>query len=266
MNGSLSLRVELLGGESTLTRSECAFPLQVLRPRRLPCGGLELVVLTPCGGLLDGDQLRAEVAVESGASLSLRTQAATQVHAGTSGQSWSIAVAEGASFSYLPHALVPHASAVHHVRMHVSMAADARLFLAETVSPGRTHRGELFAYEQFRSDLDVQCDGRLVARERQLLQPSSGLLPAQLGPYAYFGSAYVFGVPTPDPVSSNEVQLGTSPLASGGACIRALGRRACDVEAALAQLLLVWRSGEKRGWSMGFEPTTAGATIQSSAD
>lgn len=243
MNGRLSLRVGLRDGYSTLIEAECHFPLQVLRPQRRCDGGLELVVLTPSGGLLEGDDLQVEVVVEAGAHLALRTQAATQVHRGRSSQSWSISVGEGATFSYMPHALVPHESAIHHTCMNAVLAQDARLFLAEIVSPGRAHRGELFTYRELRSDLDVWQDGRLVARERQLLQPANGLVPQQLGGHTHYASAYVFGPELP-PLPDVPL-LGVSELASGGHCLRALGSRSCDLEALLTDLLAGWERGAR---------------------
>jgi len=234
LNGQLSLRVGLDNGRTRLLEAHCQFPLQVLRPYHSAADDwLSLVVLTPSGGLLNGDELRAEIIVERGASLELRTQAATQLHAGRSCQTWSVSVEDRASLSYVPHALVPHASATHHTTLSAVMAGSARLLLTEIIAPGRVHRGELFAYDELRSNLDLWRDGTLLARERQILRPgkahskqsvqtlcsarpcgslgqagdepsrwtagirdcptSRSMLRAQLGPCSHFASVYLLG-------------------------------------------------------------------------
>ncbi|HLY67260.1 MAG TPA: urease accessory protein UreD [Chloroflexota bacterium] len=219
-----------------------------MRPHRTDGGDwLSLVVLTPSGGLLDGDDLQAEIVVERGARLALRTQAATQLHSGRSSQSWSISLDQGAHLSYLPHPLVPHAGATHYAKVSVAMAGSAHVLLAEAVAPGRAHRGELFAYDELRSDLDVWCDGSLIARERQVLRPRASMLCAHLGPYGYFASAYALGPETLRfdcaslPISPT-VPWGVSELARGGVCMRLLGQRMFDLEQALANLGDCWRA------------------------
>ena len=245
MNGLLSVRAGILNGKTTLLDTRCEFPLQIQRPHRGPTSdALTLIVLSPSGGLLDGDELHAEITLERGASLDVRTQAATQLHAGWSSQSWTISLDEGTSFSSLPHSLAPHAGAIHHSKTSAVMAAGARLFLAEALTPGRAHQGELFAYQELRSDLDVWREGRLIARERQLLRPAEGHLPARLGPYRHFGSAYLMGGHMPDlDWAGYGVEAGLSELASAGDyCLRVLGQRAYEVEAALASAAHGWQA------------------------
>ena len=105
MNGRLILRAGVQNGRTVLRESVATFPLQVLRPHAAHCGGgLSLVVLLS-GGLLDGDEASIDVVVEAGARLALRTQAATQVHAGRSRQILHATVGEHACLSYLPHAV-----------------------------------------------------------------------------------------------------------------------------------------------------------------
>ncbi len=252
MNGRLALRVGLEKGRSTLLEAHCEFPLQILRPQRAADEWLQLILLTPSGGLLDGDELQAEIVVERGAELELRTQAATQLHSGRSSQTWSMCLHEGASLSYVPHALVPHAGATHRTRLSIAMAGSARLLVAEAVAPGRTHLGELFAYDELCSDLDVLRDGTLVARERQVVQPRASMLCSQLGPYGYFASAYLIG-PDAEPFDASTmpitsvVQFGVSELALGGLCMRLLAQRAFDIEEVLAAIRERWRQRSRGG-------------------
>jgi urease accessory protein len=204
-------------------------------------GSVSLIVLLLSGGLLDGDEVSIDAVVEKGARLQLRTQAATQVHAGQSRQTLRVTVAQDASFSYVPHALVPHAQADHHSATVVHLEAGGRALVAETLTPGRVLHGEEFIYRQVRLDLDAWCGNRLIARERALIRPDASLRRAQFGPSSYTASAYVLGGPELPPMSPCDTALiGTSPLARDGYLVRLLANRAADLEATLGRLHEHW--------------------------
>jgi urease accessory protein len=202
---------------------------------------LSLIVLLLSGGLLEGDEVAIDVVVEQGARLALRTQAATQVHAGRSRQTLRAAVGADAWFSYLPHAIVPHADADHHATTVVHLEPGARAFVAEALSPGRVQHGEEFLYTQVRLDLDVWCANALIARERALIQPDVLTRHAQFGTSTHSASAYLLGGREPvcvDP--SDRTHLGMSPLARGGHYVRVLASRATDLESTLGRLHAEW--------------------------
>jgi len=199
-------------------------------------------VLTPSGGLLDGDALESDVRIEAGAKLQLRAQAATQLHAGRSSQAWRFSVGADASLDYGPRALVPHARAEHHSRVTVELAPTGSLFVAESVTPGRCHLGERFTYEELRLDLDIKQDGLLVARERQVIHPETDALACQFGPYSHFAAAYLFGTGQVRPPTCDGLEAGITGLAYGGQCARLLANRAIDLDRALDDLSHQWRT------------------------
>lgn len=249
MNGSLSLRVGSRGGRSVLLDCAATYPIRVLRPRVDPSdGGLALTLLMLSGGLLDDDHHTLDVVVEEGARLALWTQAATQLHRGASRQTLQIHVSAGATFSYLPHALVPHAGARYTQSTRVQAALGARVFVAETLAPGRVAYGEAHAYRELRLGFDGVYDDVLVARERVCIRPDPSLLPALLGPFSHAASGYVLGPGAPeigDGSLGADVPscLDASGLAHGGWHVRGLARRAADLDAALRSLHHRWLTG-----------------------
>jgi urease accessory protein len=193
------------------------------------------------GGFLDGDQASMEVIVEPGARLALRTQAASQVHAGASSQMLHATVGVAGSFSYMPHAVVPHANADHHITTSVQMQPGARVLLAESLSPGRVEHGELFLYRRLQTNLNVWCGSKLVARERVRISPDLALRCAQFGRFTHTAAVYALGPgDAPRVEDSTGVQLGRSELAQGGWYIRAMSQRAADLDSALEQLSTAW--------------------------
>ena len=65
--------------------------------------------------------------------------------------------------------------------------------MIETLAPGRIAHGESFEYELFDSELNLQYNGTLVARERFRLEPKKQEFNVLKIPYtaAYYSSAYV---------------------------------------------------------------------------
>jgi urease accessory protein len=242
LNGSLFLRAGIRNDRTVLLESRGTYPLQVLRPHIQSSGhGLSLVSLLLSAGLLDGDCLSLEVVVEPGARLALRTQAATQVHSGRAQQHLRATVGEHAWFSYLPHAVVPHAGADYHAVTHLALAGGSRALVADSLSPGRVEFGEHFAYRQVRLDLDVHYAGALVARERASIRPDPALRCAQWGSFSHMASAYLLGPGAPPclPVS-DRVMAGATELARGGWFVRALADRASALDELLTDVSVKW--------------------------
>jgi urease accessory protein len=245
LNGRLFIRAGVRAGRTVLLDAVGTFPLQVLRPRAAPSPERgAAVVLLLAGGLLDGDDVSIDVIVESGARLALRTQAATQVHAGRSRQALHANVGEHAWLSYLPHALVPHADADFHSQTVIEMRATSRVLLAEALAPGRVRFGELFAFRRVRLDLDVRCEGELVARERGVVQPDQAMHAAQFGAATHTASIYVLGASEP-PLDGacSDALVGCTELARGGWYVRALANRAATLDDVLQRLHSRWSAG-----------------------
>lgn len=241
LNGLLRLRAVVgAGGRTVLADARAEFPLQVGRPRACTDDGrIELVVLLQSGGLLDGDSARIEVEVEAGARMALRTQAATQVHAGRSEQTLDARVGRGGVFSYVPHSIVPHAWADFAAEARLELEDGARALVAEVVSPGRVDFGEAFAYARVRIAFDARIGGVLVARERALLEPSADMRFPQFGVFTHVATAYSLGATEPP-----DCGLEKSELAHGGWFARGLAHRAADLDAALSAMSeAFWNSG-----------------------
>jgi urease accessory protein len=246
LNGRLFLRAGVQNGRTVLLESCGLYPLQVLRPHAASpaTGGLSVVLLLLSGGLLDGDEVSIDVVVEPGARLALRTQAATQVHAGRSRQTLHASVGEHAWLSYLPQAVVPHADSEYHSQTLIDMQANSRVLLAEALAAGRVQHGEQFAFTQVRLDLDVWRAGELVARERALVRPDRAVQAAQFGAATHTAGVYLLGRGEPSiECGRADTLVGRTPLASGGWYVRALSNRAAALDDVLQRLHASWHGG-----------------------
>jgi urease accessory protein len=150
------------------------------------------------GGVLGGDHLRLMVEVGKNASVQLTTTGATRLyrnHPSLPGatQINDIAVREDGLLEYAPDALIPFAGARYSQTTRIELAPGAGLFWWEIVAPGRGARGEIFAYETLALRFEITAAGRIMALERNSLEPRVRPLnsPARLGHYRYFSSFYI---------------------------------------------------------------------------
>ena len=158
---------------------ECYFqvPLQVLRPLYLDDVGTAYVYLvSPCGGVVGGDNYSITVVVEAGARVCLTTPSATKLYA-TPGvparQQLDITVHAGAVVEYLPEQIIPFAQAAFQQHMSVRLGPGACILAMEIIAPGRLARGEAFAYRDYDSSVCIveAASGQVMLRERTRLRP-----------------------------------------------------------------------------------------------
>jgi urease accessory protein len=184
--------------QTRLVASEQSPPLRVVRAFSQQDGAALVHLHNLSGGILGGDQLTLDVDIEPQASVQLTTTGATRLYRCRPGtpaaeQTTTIQVQRGGLLEYLPDPLIPFAGSRYHQQTTIELAEDAGLFWWETIAPGRTARGELFAYDQLHISTKITSQGRPLALERYTLEPQQQRLAslARLGPYTYFCSMYI---------------------------------------------------------------------------
>jgi urease accessory protein len=197
--GHLRLRAELVGERTRLTQLECRAPLQLLRCQYLDPQLPEMAsatIVSPSGGVLQGDRLEISIEVGAGARLRLDTPSAMRLYRmpdGGAEQQIHLTVEAGGHLEYLPDPAIPFAGADFVSRTHVRIGDGATLILAEAVTAGRAARGEVHQFRRFESVVEVsRLDGPVLARDTTILDPADRLAaPGRLGVHAATGTAYV---------------------------------------------------------------------------
>lgn len=198
--GILRLRAERLGPRTVLTEVFRSVPFHLGAPSyRRGDGTAEVIVQQVGPGLFPNDRLRTEIAVGAGARLILRGQSATKLypcppdrHAETITR---IDVEPGGCLGWLPGPLIPFRDAALRQDLTASLAPDARLILADVITPGRVAMGERAAYRWLDLRTRVTVAGQLVLAERAVLDPHRRPLtnPARQAHFDCAGSLYLFG-------------------------------------------------------------------------
>jgi urease accessory protein len=239
-DGYLALDLVCNHGRTAIARQGSRPPLQCFGLQEADGhGGAYLQILNPCGGLFAGDCAEVEISLQPGARLYLTTQAATKVYPADHGQMTRqrirLRVAGGAILEYFPLPLIPFAGALYAQETTIQVESDGICLVAEVFGPGRSARGECFAYQMVRSRVEGWIDERLALFEQLRLQPEQcsfagiGLLDGQ----SYLATLYVLTARNLEPwvrgwnrrlTEQYGESIGITALAHGGLVVRLLGQ------------------------------------------
>lgn len=207
-------------------------------------------VVNPTAGILSGDQLESEIAVDEGAALLVTTPSASRVFKmkeGSAACRQRFRVAKGGWLEVWPEPLVPHRGCTYHQRTQVEVETGGGLFFVDQLMPGRVAHGEAWAWNKLTLEIEVRLGGELILRERFQQTGEELRALAELagsGPGACFGNAIVIGEPGRKPgeagadgaateaawlgalraLHGDGVWLGVSALRRGGWSIKFVAR------------------------------------------
>ena len=251
MRGGVRLRAELVAGRTRITELSCHPPLQILRAHHVDPERPDLasvILASPSGGVLQGDELTIDVRVGRGARLRVLTQSATRVYRTPVSEARvavNLEVDPGGYLEYLPDPIIPYAGSRYRSRATFVVAETGTLIAWEIVAPGRVARDEILAFDRFESSVEiVRPEGTLLATDAVVLDGREEIrMVGALGAYIAFGTLYLVRSRADPAVLRGAVEneaalpisVGASSLPFGaGAWLRVLGDRQSAVSALLA--------------------------------
>jgi len=178
-SGHLRLRAESrVNGRSVLADQSFQAPFHLSKPYWDEEGrALVVQVVNPTAGILGGDELRSEIAVDRGASVLVTTPSASRVFTMRERDASFIqqfSVAADAWLEVTPEPLVPHRAARFRQSTQVDVELGGGLFFVDQLVPGRIGHGEVWSWDELQLTLTVRVAGDLVLRER-LVQSGQSL-------------------------------------------------------------------------------------------
>lgn len=250
-SGHLQLRaVQRAHGRTVLASQSFRAPFHLSKPYWDAEAGVLLVqVVNPTAGILAGDRLESEVAVEAAASLQLTTPTASrvfQMRGGSAECRQVFKVSRGGWLDVMPEPLVPHRGSRYHQITTVDVEAGGTLFFVDQLMPGRVAHGETWQWERLCLDLAVHYEGTLVLRERLNLAGSEFRELAELAgadARACFANAILIGPAKGDAgwraalhsLHREELWIGVSALRDGGWTLKLIARDNLTLRAALRE-------------------------------
>jgi urease accessory protein len=193
-------------------------------------------IVNSTAGVFAGDVLTSRVSVESGARLLLTTPSANRIHTMPSGCALveqHFSVSDGGWMEVMPELFIPQAGCRHRQRTSIAVDAGGEMFFVETLAPGRVARSESFEFTEIDWEFELRYSGRLIARERFVLQPSDESTASLRRPFVngYYASCYVVSSRVPPDLevwraihdlNSEHALVGVSCLVAGGSTIKIL--------------------------------------------
>ena len=169
-------RVAWVEGKSRLVASHSVAPLRLLHPRlsdRAAC----VMLSNFGGGMVQGDRIGLSLDCGPGARLLVRTQANSRVYRNDrdwpTSQATEGRVSAGAKVIVLPDPLVPHAGSRFEQRQRWQVDPGGSLLLGEWFQCGRSDSGECFAYDRYRSEIEIRQGADLLLWEPFVSEPAS---------------------------------------------------------------------------------------------
>ena len=109
-----------------------------------------LFILSPSGGVLQGDRYRTDIELKNGAISHITTQGATRMYKMNSNyatQMINLNVGKNCYLEFLPEQLIPYKNSRYYQKATFKIDDSATLVYSETIVPGRVAMGELFDYD-----------------------------------------------------------------------------------------------------------------------
>ncbi|MFB5608443.1 MAG: urease accessory protein UreD, partial [Candidatus Nitrosomaritimum yanchengensis] len=140
-------------GKTIVTKQFSQVPLQIQRalyPERSLPKMAYLYVISPSGGILQGDRYRTDVVLKNKAIAHMTTQGATRIYSmntNSASQILNITVDEDCYFEYIPDQIIPYKNSRYYQKINLNVHNNSTLIYSEILTPGRVAMKESFEYD-----------------------------------------------------------------------------------------------------------------------
>ncbi len=157
-------------GRTVLAEQSFRAPFHLSKPYWDDEAGVLLTqVVNPTAGILAGDTLESQIAVDAGAALLVTTPSASrlfQMRGGAAESRQHFSVADGGWLEAMPEPLVPHRGSRFRQVTTVDVATGGSLFFVDQLTSGRVAHGETWLWDRLCLEITVRLADELILRER----------------------------------------------------------------------------------------------------
>ena len=153
--GALVLRLEQdkSSGKTSVKEQYSRVPLYTQRALYLEealSNMAYMYIISPSGGILQGDRYRMDITLRNHAFAHITTQGATRIYRmerNYATQIINIDVGEDCYFEYIPDQVIPYRDSRFYQEANLRVHGNATLLYSEIITPGRVASGEHFDYD-----------------------------------------------------------------------------------------------------------------------
>jgi urease accessory protein len=180
----LELRFAPRDGATRVVRNRHEGPLRLIRALPQPDGCCQAIVVHPPGGLVGGDVLELDLALEPGARVLCTTPGAQKWYrsgAAAARAHTRVTLGEGAALEWLPQPAIVFDEARIEQDIGFELANDARMIGWECLVLGRAAMGERFAHGALRQSVALSVGGATRWAEHTAVGAGDRLFASPLG-------------------------------------------------------------------------------------
>lgn len=261
--GALVLRLEGNedGGKTVVKEQYSKVPLYTQRAlyleESLPSMAY-MYIISPSGGILQGDRYRMDITLKNKAYAHLTTQGATRIYRmekNYATQMVNVEVDDGCYFEFVPDQIIPYRDSRFYQKVDLKIHENATMVYSEIIVPGRVASRESFEYDIcYMKSLGRNQNNKLRFIDIAILEPKKNNLKLLgiLGNFDVVGNMYILTKTQYVLELNNEInsKLQRFPQISGGATIlpgdsglliRMLGYTAADIRIAMYEIISITR-------------------------
>jgi urease accessory protein len=217
-----------------------------------------MYIISPSGGILQGDRYRMDITLKNNAIAHITTQGATRIYRmekNYATQIVNIIVDDGCYFEFVPDQIIPYRDSRFYQKVNLNIHDNATMVYAEMIVPGRVASGESFEYDIcYMKALAKNQNNVLRLIDVAVLEPKKRSLKILgiLGNFSVVGNMYILTKTkyTAELVTDINSALQKFSNISGGATIlprksgvlvRILGEVAHDIRLVMYEIIRITR-------------------------
>ena len=186
--------------KTVITKQFSQVPLQLQRaiyPETSLPGMAYLYIISPSGGILQGDRYKTDIIMKNNAVSHITTQGATRIYSmnsNSASQLVNITLDENCYLEYIPDQIIPYQNSRYYQKVNLNIHDDATLIYSEVLTPGRIAMNESFDYDI--CYLRTYCknqNNKFRCLENMKIEPKKYNMKIKgvLGKYNIVGTVYV---------------------------------------------------------------------------
>ena len=248
-------------GKTVITKQFSQVPLQIQRalyPENSIPNMAYVYIISPSGGILQGDRYRIDILLKKKAISHFTTQGASRIYSmnsNSASQILNITLEQDCYLEFIPDQIIPFKNSRYYQKVTLNINESSTLIYSEILTPGRVAMKESFEYDI--CFLRTQCynqDKKIIFQENTKIEPKNQKLSefGILGNNTIFGTIYILTrkVKLNDLEETinnrlgklDECSIGTSILPyHSGIIIRILGKETEDIIKEISKILEVCR-------------------------
>ena len=170
--------------KTIITRKQTQVPLYVQKALHYDLdypSMAQVFILSPSGGILQGDRYRMDVELKNNAISHLTTQGATRIYKMESNYAThmvTLNLKDNSYLEFIPEQIIPYKNSRFYQKTNLDIDESSTVVYSETIVPGRIAMGEMFDFDVCYLKTEGKINGKTKFRDSSLLTPKTQKIQA----------------------------------------------------------------------------------------